>query len=79
MKPGRVNKLCYLHHFACEGRRHFFVRLPREWGGAAHPEAVQALALAANGKERVIATGHRITSPECIYFAVESVTRMVRD
>lgn len=43
----------------------------------ANPEAAQALAAVANGKERVTVTGHRVTGPECIYFAVERVTRGV--
>lgn len=44
---------------------------------AANPEAAKALAQVANGKERVVLSGHRITGPECVYFSVERVGHTV--
>jgi hypothetical protein len=46
---------------------------------AANPEAAKALARVANGKERVTLVGHVVHGPECIYFSVESVIRLMRD
>ena len=44
---------------------------------AANPQAAKDLEQVANGKDRVSLVGHRVTGPECVYFSVERVTRMV--
>ncbi|HKB60927.1 MAG TPA: hypothetical protein VKC56_12895 [Gallionellaceae bacterium] len=46
---------------------------------AANPQAAKDLARVASGEERAILSGHRVYGPECVYFSVERVIRMVHD
>jgi hypothetical protein len=46
---------------------------------AANPQAAKDLAKVASGEERATLSGHRVYGPECVYFSVERVIRMVHD